>query len=43
MKKMERWFDNNFDLNEITERTDLACELSKKLKYVKRPIDVIKK
>ena len=43
MEKMERWFDDNFDLNEITESTDLAHELSKKLKYVKKPIEVIRK
>lgn len=43
MEKMERWFDDNFDLNEITESTDLAYELSKKLKYVKKPIEVIRK
>ena len=40
---MYGWIYDTFKINEITERTDLAHELSKKLKYVKRPIDVIRK
>lgn len=41
--KMINWIYNNINANEITENTDLACELSKKLQYIKKPIDVIRK
>ena len=37
------WIYDNFNPEKINENTDLAHELSKKLQYVKRPIEVIRK
>ena len=43
IKSMKEWLYDNLKSDDIYEKKQLTSELSKKLQYVKRPIDVIRK
>lgn len=42
-KALLDWFDDNFSVSKVTEDINITYNIAKQLKYVKKPIDIIRK